>query len=594
MNPVTELPPAALAQTEPPEYPSPSIVDSRRLLGPSLYSSQPGALLEVSFAQARADALLKSWSARARELTDALGWGQGETQLRRTPEGATLFLAAPVEVLMTATDANEQAWVAAESGTAIKAKSPIVSALRATADAERQSRPNFGPVVREALSRGLSPAFDDESLTLGGGAGSRTWPLESIPPVDSIPWSALRNVPVALVTGSNGKTTTTRLVAAMWRVAGNSAGWSCSDGVWVDDVQLESGDYSGPAGARSVLRDSRVEAAVLETARGGVLRRGLAVYRANAAIITNISADHFGEYGVDNLSGLTDAKSAVARVIGADGRLVLNADDPELVELGKRLTIPLSWFSVSNPDHPILAANVAVGGDVATIRNGRVMLYRGRWHDLGGIDAMPLTLRGAAQHNIENILGATLLGVATGVPVQSLRATLVRFGSSPKDNPGRLQVYRFGGVTILVDYAHNPDGLAALCETAKHFPAKRRLLLLGQAGNRDDNQLRALVRAAWKVAPFHRVVIKEMARLLRGRTAGDIARVLADELLALGLAKSQVEIAENEFAAVRRALAWARDGDLLVLPIHLEKAAIFAWFGELEAKGWKAGESLPA
>jgi UDP-N-acetylmuramyl tripeptide synthase len=232
---------------------------------------------------------------------------------------------------------------------------------------------------------------------------------------------------------------------------------------------------------------------------------------------------------------------------------------------------------------------------VAVVDNGRVMLHRkGRWHDLGGVDAMPLTMRGAARHNIENLLGATLLGAVTGVPVQSLRATLARFGSSPQDNPGRLQVYRFGGATVFVDFAHNPDGLGALCETARAVAAKRRLLLLGQAGNRDDTQLRELARAAWEATPFNRVVIKELPTMLRGRPAGAIPRVLSDELSKLGLARTQIDVAPTELDGLRKAFAWAKDGDVLVCPVHVDKAAAIAWFDRLTAAGWKAGTALPA
>ncbi len=594
MNAVSQTQFAVLSSEETPDFPSANIIDSRRLLGPNLYGRRPGALLEIRGDVPKIDGLLVAWAARARELLDALGWDAQHAgiQFRRTRGSATLFFAAPVDVLMTATEVNEQAWVAAETGIRIKPDSPMVATLAAKAEGERVTRPNFAAVFNMALAKGLSPVFDDDALTVGAGKGAHTWPVSEVPGAHLVPWKAIADVPVSLVTGSNGKTTTTRLVAAMWRTAGRVAGLSCSDGVWIEDDRIESGDYAGPAGARAVLRDPRVEAAVLETARGGIMRRGLAVQRANAAIITNIAADHFGEYGIDSLQDLADAKRVVVSALGTDGRLVLNADDPLLVELAKGLTIPISWFSVA-PVNPIIDAHAAAGGDVAAVQDGRVMLHRGRWHDLGGIDAMPLTLRGAALHNIENILGACLLAVASGVPVQSLRATLVRFGSAAADNPGRLQAYRFGGATVLVDFAHNPDGLAALAETAKTIPATRRLLLLGQAGNRDDTQLRALVHAACSVMKFDRVIVKEMPTMLRGRKPGELPRIFSDELIKAGLPKGQIEVVDGELAALRRAFAWARNGDLLVCPVHVEKAAVIAWLEKLRTAGWKAGDKLP-
>lgn len=562
-------------------------------MGPNLYSDRVGVVLEVTFGEASTDALLAAWATHATQLAELLGWERCEIHVRPEQGGASLFLAAPVDALMSATDVNEQAWVLAESGSAAKAAASVMMELRDKCDAEQATRSTLAAVYDEAHLRGLCVTFDDELVTLGSGCGARTWPLAALPDAADIEWSALHDTPIALVTGSNGKTTTTRLVAAMWRAAGRLAGWSCSDGVWVGDAPLEEGDYSGPAGARVVLRDARVEAAVLETARGGILRRGLAMSRADAAIITNIAADHFGEYGMGSLRDLAAAKAVVARAAGSRGCLVLNADDPLLVDVAADCECRIAWFSTATA-HQALDAHVLAGGDAATLHDGRIMLHLGDvWHDLGAVEAMPITLRGTAQHNIQNILGASLLAAVSGVPVESIRATLARFGASPKDNPGRLQVYGFGALTVLVDFAHNPDGLAALCETARGMSATRRLLVLGQAGNRDDEQLRALARAAWQVMPFDRVIIKELPTMLRGRVVGEIPRILMDELSRLGVSSARMEVAPGELDAVRRAFAWAQDGDLLVCPVHVEKKGVLAWLRRLREDGWVAGMPLP-
>lgn len=563
-------------------------------MGPNLYSGHMGVVLEVTLAAHGADSLLGGWASQASLLAELLGASAPELYIRPETGAASLFLAAPVDALMAATEVNEQAWVLAEAASSSEVKTSLVARLRAAIDAERATKPNLAAAYDAAIDRKINVTFDDESLTIGSGSGSQTWALGDIPAVADIGWSALHDVPIALVTGSNGKTTTTRLVAAMWRAAGRETGWSCSDGVWVGDARLEHGDYSGPAGARLVLRDTRANAVVLETARGGILRRGLAVSRADAAIITNIAADHFGEYGMENLHDLAVAKGVVARALVDGGTLVLNADDPLLVELATTLPSLKAWFSMS-AEHPALDAHVLAGGDATTLRDGRVMLHHDdTWHDLGDIAAMPLTLGGSATHNIENILGASLLASEVGVPVSCIRDTLAKFGSSPNDNPGRLQLYRFGRMTVLVDYAHNPDGLAALCNAAREMPAQRRLLILGQAGNRDDEQLRALVRAAFEVMPFDRVVIKEMLAMLRGRQPGEIPAVLADELARLGVPADRVEIAPSELEAVQRAIAWAEDGDLLVCPVHIDKKGVLGYLKQLTDAGWVAGMPLPA
>lgn len=554
---------------EPPEFPSTSIVDSRRLTGPNLYCSHPGAVLEISAEALRVDALIAAWRDAVSSLLRALHWPARDIVARRDSNGASLFLSAPVDVLMTATEVNEQAWNVAEHGGAFT--DAVVARLSAMAREERETRPLLAATYATAVHRKISVTFDDEEIIVGSGAGARVWPIDSIPA--DIDWATIRDVPIAVITGSNGKTTTTRLIAAMWRAAGVTPGWSCSDGVTVGDTELERGDFSGPAGAREVLRDARVGAAVLETARGGMLRRGLAVTRADAAIITNIAADHFGEYGVESLGDLAAVKGIVTRVLDPSACLVLNADDPELVAFAPRATSRVAWFSaLSEPD-----AHIGRGGDSAAVDAGRLVLHvAGARHDVGAVDEMPITLGGAATHNVQNALGAALLGAALGIPVDAIRATLATFGSSPADNPGRLQIHHVRGVTVLVDYAHNPDGLRVLCETAASMPARRRLIILGQAGNRDDDQIRALARAAFAVTPFDRAIVKEMPSMLRGRPLGEISRLLVDELRLLGVADARVGTAPTELDAVRDALTWAEPGDLIVCPTHTEKTAVLA------------------
>src|SRR6202030_2520659 len=174
-----------------------------------------------------------------------------------------------------------------------------------------------------AAAHGLPHVVDESDLTLGAGAGGRSYALTALPDAADVSWQELRDIPTAIVTGSNGKTTTVRLLAACARAHGWHAGYNCTDGVFLDDEVLATGDYSGPAGARMVMRERRTEAAILETARGGILRRGIAVSQANTALITNVSSDHFGEYGIHDLAGLAEVKLAVAAAVAPDGLLVV-------------------------------------------------------------------------------------------------------------------------------------------------------------------------------------------------------------------------------------------------------------------------------
>ena len=568
-------------------------------MGPNLFSRRMGAVLEVEPMKepGRAESGARAWAHFARALSAAIGWPEPEIHVRTRRAGTSLYLSAPMDGLMTATEIAEVAWALAQR--AARDRQPgaidpeVIARLGALAAEERRNHSSLAEVSAAAIARTVCATFDDESLTLGSGAGARSWALGDIPTVRGVPWAEITDVRIALVTGSNGKTTTTRLVAAMWRAHGGTPGWCCSDGVWIDGTQVEAGDYSGPVGARRVLRAPEVDAAVIECARGGMLRRGLAVSRADAAIITNIAADHFGEYGIEDLDDLTDAKRIVERVLSSVGCLVLNADDPHLAAVAATSSARIALFAASGRN-ALVDAHVAGGGDAAILRDGRIVLHRERaWHDMGHVDEMPLTMRGAAPHNIQNILGAVSLANALGVSLEGMRTTLATFGASNRDNPGRLQRYEFGGVSVLVDYAHNPDGLAALCETARSIPAERRLLLLGQAGNRDDEEIRDLARVAMRLLPFDHVIIKEELKLLRGRSEGDVPRILREELDRLGVPGERVETTQDEVAAMRRALEWSRAGDLLVCPIHVDKVDVLAWLGRVADTGWTPGTPVP-
>ncbi|MFP5356208.1 MAG: glutamate ligase domain-containing protein, partial [Gemmatimonadota bacterium] len=284
--------------------------------------------------------------------------------------------------------------------------------------------------------------------------------------------------------------------------AGHVAAVSSTDGVWRAGTLVDGGDYSGPAGARLVLRDQHVTAAALETARGGMLRRGLAINRATAAVVTRVAPDHMGEYGVHDLRTLGEAKLIVARVVIPGGRVVLNADDPTLVALARTVNTPITWFSL-DPDSATVAAHVAAGGDACVLRDGTLWFVApGGNASLGLAADMPLTLGGAARYNVANALAASAAALAMGVPADAVRATLARFGQSPSDNPGRLSLLEHNGARIVVDFVHNPDGWHALSDALRHVPAKRRIVVIGQAGDRDDEALDELA-AALERAPGH-------------------------------------------------------------------------------------------
>jgi cyanophycin synthetase len=587
--------------------------DSRRLTGANLYFASTGAVLETAADLHLDDTLIDAWREHVQTAIKALGWPVQAAVAHRHASGAALAFPAAVDQLYTATEVNEwafcsalwsaqrspppsghrPAWFFAPGHAAVWDEDSALATLRKLATQEQ--RPQLIALIRAAQAHDLPLLLDDELLTLGEGSGSRSWLLDALPALDSVPWSALHTIPVALVTGSNGKTTTTRLLAAMLQAHGLHCGYSSTDGVFCNGVALESGDFSGPMGARTVLRHSDVEAAVLETARGGILRRGLAVDHAQAAIVTNISADHFGEYGIHDLDGLADAKLVVARAVEADGTLVLNADDTVLVVRARQLQQRVAWFALE-ANHPLLIEHRNTGGVTCGVVEGSLILHAGTAeHDLGRIIDMPLTMHGAATYNIANIAGAALLAYALAVPATTIGKVLGHFGASNADNPGRLMRWNLGGIEVLLDYAHNPEGLRGLLWVATAQRSDGRLgLVLGQAGNRENEDIRKLADVA---ADFHPelIVLKDIQSFLRGRAPGEIAALLRDELLRKSIPGENIVTRLDEVDAARATLQWARVGDVLVLPIHDSSARkeVVGLLDHLHTSRWLAGTPLP-
>ena len=586
--------------------------DSRRLTGHNRFFDGPGAVLETGVRDA---ATLDAWRGRVALARRELRWPPGEACALAHRSGASLALPAPVDQLITATEVNEWALAAAMAERAPGRSAELIAALateqpeeteppvlespgallRLRRRAAREAQPRLRALIDAAAARGLPWLLDDDILTLGAGRGGHSWPLLELPAPGAVDWAQLHDIPTALVTGTNGKTTVVRLLAACAKAAGFTTGYCCTDGVFVAEQALGTGDYSGPAGARRVLRDARTEAAVLETARGGILRRGLAVTRANAAVVTSIAADHFGEYGVHDLGALAEVKLAVARALDGEGLLVVNADDPVLVRAAPAAGKPLGWFA-QDADAPLLAGHRRAGGATAGVRGGRLLLaWRGEEHDLGEVAAMPLAAGGHSHFNVANLATAALCAAGLGIPPATIASQFARFGADPADNAGRLMRYQLGGLNLIVDFAHNPAALAGLADFAQHLRAGGRLaLLLGQAGNREDADIDRLAAVAAAARPDY-VVVKELGTYLRGRGTGEVPTLLRTALDRAGVADAAIADAPDEDRAVRMALAWARAGDVLVLPLHSRegRGQALALFERLRREGWQAGRPLP-
>jgi cyanophycin synthetase len=569
------------------------LLDSRRLTGPGLLLDQAGAIIEIMVEDERREAVIAAWREAAERMLAAVGWGGERLAMRRHRGGASLAFTAPLDALYAATDLNEWAWSAATAARDdrwLEGPAFAAAAERLRAAIAEERRPGLLAIREVARARGVTFLVGEDEVSVGTGAGVACWPADELPAPSSIAWSEVRDVPIALVTGSNGKTTVVRLVAAVARAAGRAAGISSTEGVTVQGRTVAEGDFSGPEGARRVLRRRDVEVAVLETARGGLLRRGLPVERARAAVVTNIAADHLGEFGVSSLEELAETKLLVARAVNQGGRVVLNADDATLVRAAERVRAPIVWFSLDVASK-VVARHLDAGGRAALLDGESLVLLGGTGarEVLSRVADLPIAAGGAARYNVANALAAAATAEGLGLPLDAVRETLCRFGLDPTDNPGRANVYERDGVRIVVDYAHNPHGIAALAAALERVPSKRRLVMIGQAGDRDDGAIREMARTTLALRP-DRVVAKEMDAYLRGRALGEVPGIIADELRRAGLPADAVATASGELAGVREALDWARPGDLLILALHQERGRVE---GLLRSRGWTAGRLSP-
>lgn len=539
--------------------------DSRRLTGANLLWERPGAVIDVEMEDARRPALIEAWSEEVRLRLDAVGWGSEGLRVRSFEGGASLAISAPLDALYAATEVNESAWRAAVARLDGEEPEELdVEVARLRAEIEEEGNPALLALRAAALERGLPFLSDDDHVSVGLGVGSRTWPARELPEPVEVDWGELASVPTAMITGTNGKTTTVRLLSAIVEAAGLVPGVTSTDRLRVGGDVLEAGDWSGPGGARRVLRDRRTQIGLLETARGGMMRRGLALERCDVSAVLNVGADHLGEWGVGTLEGLAEGKFIVTRVAGT---VVLNADDEVVAARGRELDQEVVWFSLE-PEGALIREHLAAGGRAALLKEGRLELRRGaEVRELLAADQIPCALGGAALYNVANALAAAAIAERLGIDLDAIRAGLAAFESTPERNPGRLNRFERGGVQVLVDFAHNPHGMQALLEMAARLPAERRLVLLGQAGDRDDDSVREMVRVTWAARP-DMIVVKELTEHMRGREPGEMPALIEAELRAEGCPPERFVHCTSELDAVRWALEWGRPGDLLLLLVH--------------------------
>lgn len=375
-------------------------------------------------------------------------------------------------------------------------------------------------------------------------------------------------VPILAVTGTNGKTTTTRLLAHIFKSTGQTVGYTTTDGTYIGDHLVEPGDNTGPQSAQLILQDPTVEVAVLESARGGILRSGLAFDASNVGVVLNVAADHLGLGDIDTIEQMAKVKSVVAEAVLPNGYAVLNADDPLVAAMAERVKSQVAYFTM-NPENEIVRSHTHQGGLAAVYENGYLSILKGDWTlRIEQAINVPLTMAGRAPFMIANALAASLAAFVQGVPIEQIRIGLSTFRASVSQTPGRMNLFEIGNYHALVDYAHNPHSYEALGGFVRNWPGER-IGVVGGPGDRRDEDFITLGKLAAQI--FDLIIIKEDDDS-RGRLRGSGA-----ELIAKGINQAKpdcrYEIILNETEAINKALDHAASGNLVViLPESVNRA----------------------
>ena len=572
------------------------IDDSRRLTGKNFFSDKPGTVLDALVSGVDKQTVVDLWLEQLDGLLTETDLSASKRFYRLFEDGVSVGFTAPTDALYAATEINESAWnrmkrlMLSDSNYDLGPGPDLTNAelIQLIRD---ESNPQLLSLIAAAEANDIVYLVDDDAFSLGYGAGSETWNINALPDLDTLDFTKYKTVPIALVTGTNGKSTSVRLSSQIIKQAGLRCGVTSTDFIRVGDTILDTGDYSGPGGARMLLRHPDTEAAVLEVARGGLLRRGLPIPQVEVALVTNIAEDHLGQYGINSIAALTTAKMIVAK---ADCKsLVLNADDENLVAfvdkskakaeadrvssastssvsivdlapLASRLPERITWFSLDE-SNPVIIEARSQQQNVCFVRNDQI-IYATPSDETNIIDIndIPMTLQGAAVHNVQNALAAVALSKALDIDTRPIREALAQFRSDVTDNPGRGNLFEYQGAKLMLDFAHNVHSMNAMASTLRNMPAARKILLLCMAGDRADSDVRKMVHSAMTMQP-DLVWVCELPNYLRGRELGSLSNVIASAVRETGLIDSAIHFASDPLQGAEAIIKQLQADDLVFI-----------------------------
>src|ERR671930_1077687 len=442
----------------------------------------------------------------------------------------------------------------------------------------------------EAAGRELADLFGallDARRSASGQVEAAARRLADVPPgpEPSVPDPAIR---VVSVTGTNGKTTTVRLLAHLVRAAGLRVAYSTTDGVYRDEDELvEEGDYSGFGGAAKAL-EHHPDVAVLETARGGILLRGIGVLHNDAAVVTNVSEDHLGLHGIHTLDQLAEVKASITRITRPEGWDVLNADDPRVLAMRRGAT-GRPWLCSMDPAHPAIREVLAERGRATVPLDGRMTVLQGSHAEaLLLLVDVPVTNAGISTPNVMNAMQAASVGLAVGLPRSAVVKGLRTFVLDPERNPGRANLFAVDGRVVILDYAHNEAGMAGFVELCRGLrrPGREIWLAICAAGDRTDAILHAYAYRAARGADH--LAIAELLRYLRGRDRGDVVERL--RIGALDGGAEELDVFPDELAALHHMLRSSGRGDIVAVTALGMRPELFAWLDAAGARRLTPGD----
>jgi cyanophycin synthetase len=538
-----------------------TVVELRVLDGPNLYFTQPAIKLTLDVAP---------WLAlpgeRAQLLAKRAGFTPAASPGTPNSDQRRRYIAR-FAVHLTRALADATATQLAIRGRAGPAAEQIVIAF-----VWRRQR------AAEAFARELVPLLEvclDGRRSLERAIAAAADRLDGVEPGPS-PTVQRPTIPIIAVTGTNGKTTTVRLIARLARAAGHTVAYTTTDGVYRDDELVEAGDYSGFSGAAKALAQPGIDLAVLETARGGILLRGMGTDHNDVAVVTNVTEDHLDQYGIRTLDQLAEVKASITRITRPQGWDVLNADDPRVLAM-RRQAAGQPWLFSLDADHPAIRTTLAEGGRAISVLDGAlvIMTSRRQVHRLLPIEEVPMTLAGISSHNISNAMAAVAAAIAAGIPENAVIEGLRSFVLDPERNPGRANVFEVDGRVVVIDYAHNEDGMRGLIEICQGLsaPNAQVFLAFGSAGDRTNAILHRLGYTAARGPD--RVAIAQLHRYLRGRDPQDLVQRLRAGLADGG--KPQAPVFPNELEALAWMLNASAPTDVIAITALSQRSEVFQY-----------------